>query len=392
MEKLKQLFAAFGVNLRLSMLMPRQILSVVVGFAAVVFVLVSLLSISTGLAHTMAVTGSSSVALIKKKIAGAPGTPLSDVVQSLASLPGVAHVDGKALVSPEFVTTIKIPKRKVAVKGAIIVRGVLPIAFRVHQRVEIVQGRQFKQASNELIAGLQAAREYRWLIPGAFQKFANLSWKVVGEFKTNGSFRESEIWTDLHTLQSAYNANKQLSVIAVRLTSTAMFSEFKRAVTTDPRFQTDTVVREDRYYANKASVITFFISLMGWAIAILLGVGISVGTLTIMATAFVRRRTELGTLRAFGFERAPLLVALLAETLLFGVFGGIIGGIGAWAAFNGYQAATSNGEYQIAFQFAVTAKLIMTGVGYALILGFAGGLIPAWQASRLKIVRAMRAV
>jgi len=69
------------------------------------------------------------------------------------------------------------------------------------------------------------------------------------------------------------------------------------------------------------------------------------------------------------------VVSVLAESLLLGLVGGVLGGGLAYAGFNGYQASTINWQTfsQVAFAFRVTPLLLVQGTGYALILGLVGG-------------------
>jgi putative ABC transport system permease protein len=83
---------------------------------------------------------------------------------------------------------------------------------------------------------------------------------------------------------------------------------------------------------------------------------------------------------------------VLAESLVLGAIGGLIGGIGAYVAFNGYQTSTMNFQTftQVAFAFRVTPGLLAMGLFYALTLGLLGGLLPAIRAARLPISSALR--
>jgi ABC-type antimicrobial peptide transport system permease subunit len=46
---------------------------------------------------------------------------------------------------------------------------------------------------------------------------------------------------------------------------------------------------------------------------------------------------------------------------------------------------------ELAFSFKLTPGIVMSGVVFALIMGFVGGFLPAIKASRMKIVDALRA-
>ncbi len=83
---------------------------------------------------------------------------------------------------------------------------------------------------------------------------------------------------------------------------------------------------------------------------------------------------------------------MLAESLALGAIGGVIGGLLAYLAFNGYQTSTMNFQTfsQVAFAFKVTPQLLVLGLIYALLLGLVGGLFPAIRAARLPIPAALR--
>ena len=85
---------------------------------------------------------------------------------------------------------------------------------------------------------------------------------------------------------------------------------------------------------------------------------------------------------------------LVCGGLLLALAGGVLGGAVAFLAFNGFQASTLNYQSftQVSFAFAVTPLLLISGIGYALLLGLLGGLLPAIRAVRQPIVMGLRAI
>jgi putative ABC transport system permease protein len=83
---------------------------------------------------------------------------------------------------------------------------------------------------------------------------------------------------------------------------------------------------------------------------------------------------------------------VLVESAVLAVAGGLIGGLIAYLAFNGYETATMNFQSfsQIAFKFAVTPALLVQALFWALVMGLVGGMLPAIRAARLPVVTALR--
>ena len=61
-------------------------------------------------------------------------------------------------------------------------------------------------------------------------------------------------------------------------------------------------------------------------------------------------------------------------------------------SFNGFRASTLNFQSfsQITFAFTVTPALMLAGIGYALLLGLAGGLLPGLRAARMPVIQGLR--
>jgi len=83
---------------------------------------------------------------------------------------------------------------------------------------------------------------------------------------------------------------------------------------------------------------------------------------------------------------------VLAEALLIGIVGGVIGMVISYFAFNGMRASTMNFSTfsQITFAFTVTPQILVAGLAYALGLAFIGGLLPSLRAARLPITTGLR--
>ena len=192
-------------------------------------------------------------------------------------------------------------------------------------------------------------------------------------------------------LQPAYRRGNSYQSVYARLQSADSLQQFKDALTSDPRLNV-TVIREPDYYAQQSEVLQLIITRIGYAIAMLMGLGAIFGAVNTMYSAVAARTREIATLRALGFSSGPVVVSVLVEAVMLSLLGGLIGGGLAWAAFDGYQTATMNWQSfsQVAFAFAVTPALLLQGLIYAVVMGLIGGLLPAIRAARLPVVTALR--
>jgi ABC-type antimicrobial peptide transport system permease subunit len=135
-----------------------------------------------------------------------------------------------------------------------------------------------------------------------------------------------------------------------------------------------------------------FLRILGISLTIIFSLGAIIGAMITMYTAVANRTSEIGTLRALGFRRSSILGTFLLESLLLGLVGGLCGVF--FASFMQLiTVSTMNFQTfsELAFSFTLTPRIVMEALSFALIMGFVGGVLPAFRASRLKIVDALRA-
>jgi putative ABC transport system permease protein len=365
----------------------------VVGIAGVVAVFVAVLSMAEGFRKTLATTGSMETVLVMR--AGSDSEMMSILLRPdtrvIADAPGVRRTADGPLASAELFVTVDLPKRSSGTEANVPLRGVQPEAFLIRDRLRMVEGRRFQTGRNEIIAGRGAQSQFVGLDVGRTLTWSGNSWTVVGIFDTGGTVVDSEIWCDAGVLQPLYRRGDSFQVMVAKLESPAAFDAFKAALTTDPRLNLK-VQREPEYYAEQSQMIVNLITTLGTLVAGLMGIGAVFGAVNTMYSAVAARTREIATLRAIGFRGGPVVISVLAEAMLLALVGGVLGGLIAYAGFNGYRTSTINWQSfsQVAFAFTVTPRLIVSGVVYALLMGLVGGIFPAIKAARLPVVTGLR--
>ena len=107
---------------------------------------------------------------------------------------------------------------------------------------------------------------------------------------------------------------------------------------------------------------------------------------TMLLTA--RERThDLGVMKALGFSDGVAFWLLLGESLLVCSIGGGLGVALAWVT----QGPLGSVLKQLIPTYVIGQQTVLEGLALAVALGFLAGIIPAWQASRLDVVEALRA-
>jgi putative ABC transport system permease protein len=383
------------VNLRTLTERKGSALTAAVGIAGVVLVFVGVLSIAEGFRQAMRASGAPDIAMVLRSGADSEMTSglNREETRLIADAPGIVRGPAGALASPELFVIINLPKRRTGTDANVPMRGVGPAAFDVRGNIKVVAGRTFELGKNEVLVGVGAAREFAGLDVGGTIKLGTNEWKVVGLFTAGGGVPESEVWTDAAVLQPAYHRGDTFQCVYAKLTSPAAYSEFKDALTTNPRLNVK-VLRQTDFYADQSTTLLAFIQTIGVFIAFLMALGAVFGALNTMYGAVSARVREIATLRALGFGTGAVIVSVLLESLVLALLGGAVGAIVAYFAFNGFTAATMNWQTfsQVAFAFRVTPGLLVSAIVWSAAIGLIGGIFPAIRAARMPIATALREI
>jgi putative ABC transport system permease protein len=366
----------------------------VLGIAGTVSVFVAMLSLARGFEATLVASGSPRNAIVRR--AGATSEMDSginvDHVRLVEDAPGVARAAGVGpLVSPEVVVVAAFPLKGRGTDGNAQVRGVSPKVLDVRPSVKLVAGRMFRPGLSELVVGKNVESAYVGLDLGSTVRLGGNAWTVVGVVDAGGTAFDSELWCDATVLKQVFQRPASLfQSVTVRLTTPDALTAFKDALTADPRL-TVQVDREVDYYTKQSRQLTTLITVIGSIVAVVMGVGAVFGALNTMYAAVSERAREIATMRAIGFGTGSVVVSFVIEALCIALVGGLLG-CAIVLPLNGLTTGTMNWQTfsHLAFAFRVTPLLMAWGVGFALLMGLAGGVPPAIRASRARVAVALR--
>jgi len=149
---------------------------------------------------------------------------------------------------------------------------------------------------------------------------------------------------------------------------------------------------------EKAFIGSFMSSFAGLMRIIMIVGFLVVGAVVLIAAntsamGIRERIPEIAILKSIGFRRRPILTALLAESTLQGLLGGLLGAAGAYGVLEWLRLAGKTGGSGILGPlggFRMSPAIAAEGLGIAVAVGFVAGLVPAWNGARTNVVEALR--
>ncbi|MFT4643938.1 MAG: putative ABC transport system permease protein [Planctomycetota bacterium] len=151
--------------------------------------------------------------------------------------------------------------------------------------------------------------------------------------------------------------------------------------------------QDDNFALNKINVFTkafepvfstmFLIGLLIGGFSIIVGV---FGIANIMFVSVKERTAVIGVKKALGAKRIYILLEFFIEAVLLSIFGGLIGLLAVMGLFGLMNLAMADSG----FVLVISQKNMIIGLGVSIVSGIVAGFVPAYMASKMKPVDAMR--
>jgi putative ABC transport system permease protein len=364
------------------------------GIALVVLVFVTLLSLAAGFQKVVMASGSPQNVIVLRKGADAEleSQVLRETARIICELPLVAAEGDRKLVVFESVLIIARPKQGGG-ETNVTVRGTQPQSSDVHTDVRLTQGRWYAPGTNEAVLGVGLARRLQDVGLGQTMTIGRNTWHIVGLFEAGDSSLESELWMDGDLLQNTFHRDAVFQSVLFRAAGNAneAVRELSSLIDTDPRLHSVQAMPEKEYYEKQAKLMADLITILGGILTSIMSIGAIVGATNTMYAAVSQRKREIGCLLAMGFTPEAVWLAFMTESLLLAVLGATLG-CAVSLLFNGMKTGMTNWATfsETAFQFTVTPQILATAVVLSLLMGFIGGVLPAFRAAWMKVVDALR--
>jgi putative ABC transport system permease protein len=386
MNFLRQFCSLLFLNLSGAAQRIGSVLTIIIGVACAVGVLVSMLAMGTGVQRqSMGDVRDDRVLLSSTGARGNQSSIPADEAAIARSLPGIKKdPDGEPIAVFEMQLPIEAHRRVTGNRGFFPLVGTTANFTLYRPEIRITDGRSFKRGLHELIASNACRRQFTGFESGDRRSIRGVDWDIVGHFD-QGQSQQCMIYTDVDTLMSAFSRNTY-NVVALMLQSPADYSVFREALQANPtlhleaKHEREALEEEFRGLKNILNFASYFVGTI-------MAIGATLGAVNSLYAIVDSRRREFGTLRALGFRSGAIAASVLCESLIFALPGALLGVLLASVFFNGLSAS----PFGYTFQLAVTPALAGIGVVWALLMGLVGGLLPALRAARLPIAAAIHA-
>jgi ABC-type antimicrobial peptide transport system permease subunit len=213
-------------------------------------------------------------------------------------------------------------------------------------------------------------------------RLGNSVYRVAGIYETGDAFEDGGALLTLGEAQELLGKPRQVSLFYIQLESPELKDQISKRVA---RKWPDLMLSTTSDLADK-QIMSDYLYAYAWAVgglAIILG---GVGMMNTQLMSVYERTREIGVLRAIGWSRQRVMRMIFSESFIVCLSGGILGILLGWLSIYLFSSVTSVfGASQ-----EIQPELIFTALLVVVVLGLIGGLYPAWRASRLPPVEALR--
>lgn len=267
----------------------------------------------------------------------------------------------------------------------VLVRGVPPDTFLLRD-LRLLDGRRLEPGDGrKAVLGKVLATNLGKKVGDTFDLVPHEPFEVVGVYESLNVFENGSMFVPLVELQRIMGQVGEVNAFTVitdrsdKRSLDELRSQIKALAPHIEALPTREYV-ENTVQIRMAGAAAWLLStIILWVAMILVAVT--------MLTAVFERTRELAVLRAIGWRRSTVMRLILLESVALGLLGAFVGTLLAIVVTRLLGAFTEFGRLVAGH---IGLPIIVQGFGIALILGLAGGLYPAYRASRLLPTEGLR--
>ena len=229
-------------------------------------------------------------------------------------------------------------------------------------------------------------------------KINGKEFEVIGILKRGSSFQINDVILMLNKdMEDLLNIDNEVDLIIAQVANTEKPEDVKvrieKAMRKDrgeKEGEEDFAVQTPLEAISAVNNILSAVNIVVIGIAMISLIVGGIGIANTMYTSVLERKKEIGTMKAIGAKNSNILMIFVIESGLLGLVGGIIGvTTGSLLALGvGSVANSFFGNKIIAVN--ISLWLILGSAAFSFLIGIFSGIIPSYQASKLKPVDALR--
>lgn len=254
--------------------------------------------------------------------------------------------------------------------------------FQLKSGEMLSEGHGKRQRGTPVMLGAEAAKSLKKTV-GDNIRLVSSTYRIIGIYQTGDAFEDSAVLMRMKDAQQLLGKPRQVNLYYVQLKDPSMRDRLIEKV---KRIWPQLKLSGTNEYASKQSMVDMMRGMM-WVISMLAVIIGGVSMMNSQLMSVFERTREIGVLRSVGWTSGRVLRMILGESILVCLMGGVIGvGIG-------YGLMRWLQTLAIIFGSGTTdirPALIVQAFAVVVLLGVTGGLYPAWRASRLQPVEALR--
>ncbi|OUC06336.1 hypothetical protein RY27_21715 [Litorilinea aerophila] len=246
---------------------------------------------------------------------------------------------------------------------------------------KLLEGR-YMQRPNEIVLGKIAAETYKLGVGDTITLYNN-RYKIVGIYETGIAYEDGGGILALREAQRLLGRPRAVSFIFVDVYDPSQARAVAEAI--NRRFPEVRASLSSEFAQNTNDIQTTQAMTTAIRLLALIVGGIVVANTMIMS--IYERTREIGTLRAVGWSQRRILLQILQESVYLCGLAAILGSILGVALLTGISVIPVASQF---IEVAWSLQTFVVAIAVALALGVIGGFYPAWRASRLQPVEALR--
>ncbi|MET0243609.1 MAG: ABC transporter permease [Flavitalea sp.] len=277
--------------------------------------------------------------------------------------------------------------------------------YVLHNGFDISAGRNLtpldvQSGRNVCIVGSDIAKKFFGKNPSSaiekVIKINNIPFRIVGTLaekgNTMGRSLDNAVYTSYNNVRRFFNSNANASFsIQVKVNdlnlmdgaigqATGVFRPIRKLTTTeDENFVVD---KSDSFVEM---LLSFLSGLTGAALVIgmITLIGAAIGLMNIMLVAVTERTKEIGLIKAIGGKERNIRIQFLSEAIVISLMGAVFGVVLGVVVGNSFALVLNTG-------FVLPVQWMIIGIVICFVVGLVAGLYPAYKASRMNPIEALR--